>query len=234
MKRLILIIVISFISLNLFATAQESDYLIYKGDTLKLLTNPLDSYFQAHNVKFDDFFLSEEFSISSSRWRGYIAYFEIKNNKLYVVDILKDYSFIDSKGNDYSEDISVMDSVFPKQDKYLLKEYTGVLRIPIGKMKNYVHMGYSSGYEGYNFIEIEKGEVLAEKYLSNEEYRLIKETQYKEYMKTEEYENELNEMIKNSTSENPRTDLYIHILYNFFEPKINVREAQLDFGGLSE
>jgi len=234
MKRLILIIAISFISINLFATAQESDFLIYKGDTLKLLTNPLDSYFQANNLKFDDFFLSEEFSISSSRWRGYIAYFEIKNNKLYVVDILKDYSFIDYKGNDYSEDISVMDSVFPKQDKYLLKEYTGVLRIPIGKMKNYVHMGYSSGYEGYNFIEIEKGEVLAEKFLTDEEYKLMKEAQYREYIKTDEFKNEVTKLMKESKEEKPNIDFYIEFLYMFFEPKINVREAQLDFGGLSE
>lgn len=234
MKRLILIIAISFISINLFATAQESDYLIYKGDTLKLLTNPLDSYFQAHNVKFDDFFLSEEFSISSSRWRGYIAYFEIKNNKLYVVDILKKYSFIDSKDKHYSEDISVMDSVFPKQDKYLLKEYTGVLRIPIGKMKNYVHMGYSSGYEGYNFIEIEKGEVLAEKFLTDEEYKLMKEAQYREYIKTDEFKNEVTKLMKESKEEKPNIDFYIEFLYMFFEPKIGVREAQLDFGGLSE
>jgi len=54
MRRLIFILVMSFISLNSFATSQVPDYIIYKGDTLCLLTNPLESYFKVHNLKFRD------------------------------------------------------------------------------------------------------------------------------------------------------------------------------------
>lgn len=232
MKRLILIIVISFISLNLFATAQRSDYLIYKGDTLRLLTNPLESYFKAHNLKFRD--LSSVGEFSSACWRGYIAYFEIKNESLYVVDVCGSEYYREESGEYRRKLVSVMDSVFPNQKEYLLKEYSGVLRIPIGEVKNYVHMGYSSEYESYTFIEIEKGKVLAEKFLTNEEYNLMKEAQYREYIKTDEFKNEVTKLMKESKEEKLNIDFYIEFLYMFFEPKIGVREAQLDFGGLSE
>lgn len=226
MKRLILIIAMFFISLNSFATEQVPDYIIWKGDTLPMLTNPLESYFKVHNLKFRD--LSSVGNFSTACWRGYVAYFEIKEGNLYVVDIINGDYNKDEKG------ISVMDSVFPNQKEYLLKEYTGLLRIPTDKRTNYVHMGYASEYESYTFIEIEQGKVKKEKFLSNEEYNLLKEVQYKEYIKTEEFQKHLNKLIENSKDEKPNVDFYIQFLYMFFEPSINSQNGKLDFGGLKE
>jgi hypothetical protein len=224
MRRLIFILLMSFISLNSFATSQVPDYIIYKGDTLCLLTNPLESYFKVHNLKFRD--LSSVGNFSTACWRGYVAYFEIKEGNLYVVDIINGDYNKDEKG------ITVMDSVFPNKKEYLLKEYTGLLRIPTGKRTNYVHMGYASEYEGYTFIEIEQGKVLNEKFLSNDEYNLLKEIQYKEYIKTEEFQKHLNKLMENSKDEKPNVDFYIQFLYMFFEPSLSSQNGKLDFGGL--
>lgn len=234
MRRLIFILLMSFISLNSFATSQVSDRIIYKGDTLRLLTNPLESYFEAHNLNFRN--LCSIGSRISSCWRGYVAYFEIKEGNLYVVDISVSEYYQDEKGKHQSKDFSVMDSVFPNQKEYLLKEYSGLLRIPIGKRTNYVHMGYASDYEGYNFIEVEQGKVLGEKFLSNEEYNLLKETQYKEYIKTQEFNESIEKEIKEfnkkkSKRERIDKEFMINFYYMLFEPKISTQDVILNNKG---
>lgn len=230
MRRLIFILVMFFISLNSFATGQVPDYIIYKGDTLRLLTNPLESYFKVHNLKFRD--LSSVGNFSTACWRGYVAYFEIKEGNLYVVDVCGEENYRDEKGKYQSKNINVMDSIFPNQKEYLLKEFSGILRIPIGKKTNYVHMGYASDYEGYNFIEVEQGKVLNEKFLSNEEYNLLKEAQYKGYIKTDEFKDTVSKLIEKSESEDTNFDFYEEFLYMFFEPSLSSQNGKLDFGGL--
>ena len=51
-----------------------------------------------------------------------------------------------------------MATLFPDYpDRVFAHWYSGTIRIPQGKLLNYVHMGYGSTYERDLFLEIEKG-----------------------------------------------------------------------------
>ena len=55
------------------------------------------------------------------------------------------------------DEVSVA-TIFPDYpDRVFAHWYSGTIRIPQGKLLNYVHMGYGSTYERDLFLEIEKG-----------------------------------------------------------------------------
>lgn len=81
MIRFILIIAGLLITINSFGTAQVPDLIIYKGDTLILHANPLESYYNEDNPRPNHFYVS---GFSTACWRGYQAIWEIKDNQLYL------------------------------------------------------------------------------------------------------------------------------------------------------
>lgn len=73
-----------FLFQQAFATVQTSDYLIYEGDTLKMRSFPLESYLEAHpNPIYETLFES----VNTACWRGYVAYWTIYNDSLFLSDI---------------------------------------------------------------------------------------------------------------------------------------------------
>lgn len=82
MTRFIFIILGLLITINSFGTAQVPDLIIYKGDTLILYTNPLESYYNEDNPRPKHFYVNGY--SSTACWRGYQAIWEIKDNKLYL------------------------------------------------------------------------------------------------------------------------------------------------------
>ncbi|GHV27066.1 hypothetical protein FACS1894176_08570 [Bacteroidia bacterium] len=85
MKKQLLILLFSlgFIS-NAFATAQEPHILIYKGERLALLGNPL---FALYGNSKPDFLKKFTFG-DTGCWDGYIAYWEIIGQQLYLTNIV--------------------------------------------------------------------------------------------------------------------------------------------------
>jgi hypothetical protein len=81
---------------------------------------------------------------STACWRCYVGTWEIREGKLYLVDIVGCYKNISGK------------PIFAEW-------FTGTLRIPQGRMASYVHMGFESQYEKELMIEIGKGVVKGEK-----------------------------------------------------------------------
>ena len=81
-------------------------------------------------------------------WRGYIATWEIRDNRFYLVDI---------KGR------------FRKtaEEPILADWFSGVLRVPRGTMLQYVHMGFGSVFEHEIHIKIEKGMVVRSRVVDN-------------------------------------------------------------------
>ena len=80
-NKIFIIVSLIIFSLNkISATAQAPDYLIIEKDTLKLHCNPLETYFEKNPLPDNTFT-----TISTGLWRGYIAYFKIKNNKLILI-----------------------------------------------------------------------------------------------------------------------------------------------------
>lgn len=128
-------------------TAQFSERLIFEGQQVALLSNPLNDYFALGGC--DPGFEST----STALWRGYIGTWEILNDRLYLVGL---------RGTLKSGDEASMDSVFPGfTDRVFAHWFSGRLRIPQGKRLEYVHMGYASTYERDVLLTLQNGVVVA-------------------------------------------------------------------------
>jgi hypothetical protein len=79
-------------------TAQFSERLIFEGQQVALLSNPLNDYFAlgGRNPGFE--------STSTALWRGYVGTWEILNDRLYLVEL---------RGTLKSGDEASVASVFP-------------------------------------------------------------------------------------------------------------------------
>lgn len=70
---------------QIFATDQIPDFLIYKGDTLPIHVNPLESYFE-DRCRPDSIF--EKYGDNSTAsLRGYTGYWELRNDSLFLIEL---------------------------------------------------------------------------------------------------------------------------------------------------
>ncbi len=175
MKTFLTLIVTLFLGLNVYATAQQPDKIIYNGKEYDLQSNPLEEYFDRNPDK-----RPKSGAKLSSLWRGYVATFEVKDNQLF----LKNIECFGCKSNGSS---SVMNEVFPNQIEVKIDWLTGLLVIPHGKPVNYVHMGYASTFKNYILLEINKGDLKKEKHLKYKEYQKFKGRQFEAFKQTDEY-----------------------------------------------
>lgn len=136
-------------------TAQISERLIYEGEQVALLSNPLNEFFALGGI--DPGFEST----STALWRGYVGTWEILNDRLYLVGL---------RGTLKSGDEATLESVFPGfKDRVFAHWFSGRLRIPQGKRLEYVHMGYASTYELDVLLTLQNGVVLAKEVRLNGE-----------------------------------------------------------------
>jgi|CryBogDrversion2_7_1035282.scaffolds.fasta_scaffold24592_2 hypothetical protein len=126
-------------------TAQITEKLIYEGERYAMCTNPLDVYLSLSD-------LGIEFeSTSTALWRGYVGTWEIKDDRLYLIKL-------NGTLNGGSE--ADLETVFPGYPNRVFAHwFSGEVRIPQGKILNYVHMGYGSTYERDLLITIADGVV---------------------------------------------------------------------------
>ena len=127
-------------------TAQIAETLIYQGEQVALLTNPLDMYFElgGHHPGFQ--------STSTALWRGYVGSWELINDRLYLLAL----DGVLETGEDAS-----LESVFPGHpDRVFAHWYSGTLRIPQGRQLEYVHMGYASSFERDVLLTLQNGVVV--------------------------------------------------------------------------
>lgn len=184
----------------LIATAQEADIISYKDAKHGLLCNPLDSFFKLYPDK-----KPHGDVVSSSNWRGYIATWEIENQRLYLLDVTVEIR--DETGKHFSLTKSVLHEVFPDKNKVVADWYDGLLIIPLEKMVSYVHMGYGSSFEQYLLIQVKKGEVIKEKRFNNEDYFAFRRRQFQEFKKTQEYRDIVKKLNKDKTEGRPEEDI---------------------------
>lgn len=187
MKSIFIKLLLFLFGIEAFATSQRPDKLIYNGIEYNLFTNPLEIYFEKNPEKRPTHAYGGVVIGSSSLWRGYVATFEIKNNKLIVKDI--QILCIDTTENN-SHDIeweSVLIEVFPEQKELEVDWFTGLLVLPLGNLMNYIHEGYGSTYENYIILEINEGNLKTEKHFNYIEYEKFKERQFQVFKQTKEY-----------------------------------------------
>lgn len=136
-------------------TAQIGEKLIYEGKELTMCNEPLNSYFRLGGIK------PEFESICTALWRGYVGTWEIINDRLYLVELSGKLS----KG--LTASLATVFPVYP--DRVFAHWYSGCLRIPDGKLLEYVHMGYGSTYERDLIINIKKGVIIGKEFINKGE-----------------------------------------------------------------
>ncbi|MCL2012644.1 MAG: hypothetical protein FWG75_07665 [Cystobacterineae bacterium] len=183
-------------STEVFATAQISDKLIYKGKKYALHSNPLEEYFQKHPQK-----RPKTESVSSALWRGYIATFEFKNKELFLKDI---EGLVHSKDGK-PERKSFLAELLDEKDSMKIDWFSGTLVVPDGKQIEYVHLGYLSLYEKYILIEIKEGNFVKEKRMSHKEYKKFRDKQFQNKKFREEQLRDGPFQNKKFRDEQPRT-----------------------------
>ncbi len=132
-------------------TAQAGERLIYKGKQYWMASEPLNVYLKKRKkINF--------VSPSTACWRGYYGKWEIIDKKLFLIELkayIKDFKVV---GLDY---------LFPGKEKVFAKWFSDKINLPIGKMLQYVHMGYASTFEKNLILYFKKGILFAEKEIDN-------------------------------------------------------------------
>jgi len=120
-------------------TAQISDTLILNGEKVSLQCDPPLPYNHPRITTRppEDWEEDDRWCCSTACWRGYIATWEIRDNRLYLNGIRGDWRLLG--------------------DPLFADWVTDELIIPRGERLLYVHMGYGSVYAQEERITVEKG-----------------------------------------------------------------------------
>jgi len=197
---LISVAILIFGNHNLFATAQYPDNIIFEGKEYMLHSNPMETYFEKYPDK-----RPKGGIMSTALWRGYVATFIVKENELYLENIEIEVREKKSKKSYKYKWKSVIKDLIKEGEELKIDWITGILVIPHGKIKNYVHMGYASTYSNYILLEVEKGKVNKTKKMKYRKYVSFKKKQFEAFRKTEKY----SEMVEDLKKEDGYNEKYI-------------------------
>ncbi|MCJ7933349.1 MAG: hypothetical protein MUW56_06840 [Chryseobacterium sp.] len=196
MKLKIVVLIILFSAVKIFATSQVADKIIINTMKYDLINTPLEKYFDEHpeyhplsgnKLKlFKDQNGESIIPLTSANYRGYVATFKIENNTLSLEDL--EVPNPDTVGNTY---ISVYQKIFG--NKKITINYSGILMIPLQVVSSTIQ--HPSEYR-YRLITVRKDHVEKEKELDQNAYKKFKARRFNEYKKTEEYKNNVEKLIK--------------------------------------
>lgn len=195
-EKIFIILLLICINFILCATEQESDYIKIDDIEHKLFTNPVYELLQFedfHNKYITVINGIKDFSVSSACWRGYIAYFEIKNDLLYLNDIIVHTVSLENIGRPEDRDISIYSKLFDSQKSFFCNFYSGILIIPAGECIKEIYSDYDSMYENYLIIKISNGQVIQKKEFKYNEFEDRKSEAFKRYKLSEKYKTDFSE-----------------------------------------
>lgn len=130
-----------------FATGQIGELVIYKGDTLTMLSEPLEIYLRENEPR-EKLHPVLGNGSSTALWRGYVGLWKIDDGRLLLVDI---YAFGDKTQ-------SIKKFIFKNQIEAVFADwFTGELVIGKGKVIRYNHSGYDRSYEQEIVVNIRSG-----------------------------------------------------------------------------
>jgi hypothetical protein len=123
-------------------TTQRTDSIKINNEEYILYDLPLEQSWELQENPILFYSLS-----TASQTRGYHAKWLIENNKLYLIYLYGE-NFI--KNEEYS-----IKDIFPSsEDKVFAYWFTGILKVPRGKMVKFQHSGWGSSYEYSTTIEV--------------------------------------------------------------------------------
>lgn len=128
-------------------TAQASETLIHEGEKVEMCSLPLEDYFRMRGE-----------TPNFKRWgtacyRGYVGTWEISDGRLFLVKL--------SALTEAGDAVNYLETLFPESPERVFAHwYTDTIRLPQGKLLEYVHHAFASTYERDLFIEFDKGVVV--------------------------------------------------------------------------
>ncbi|RSK36177.1 hypothetical protein [Hymenobacter metallilatus] len=133
------------------ATAQQPDYLVYRGDTLQLQSNPLEGWLHKLPQR-----PPELESGSTACWRGYTATWLLENGQLFLLEIRPGC-------NSSKASIPLRRWFRPDaRGRVAATWVSGTLDMPLGKLLHYEHMGYGSMYEKDWLLTFQHGRLVGQ------------------------------------------------------------------------
>ncbi|MCT3656427.1 MULTISPECIES: hypothetical protein [Elizabethkingia] len=179
--RLILVAMLSFCKsyaqVNLYEYYENQRYLnsIYiDGEGYFTKKDLMESYFNLHPSKV----LEGTFKTINSP-RGYHTMYKIENNGFYIKD------FWVLKGDDDGLYTNMTQKVFPKKSDRKMDWYSGLILFCSGKTTlNYIFVNYEKNV----LVEINKGNVVANRHFNLEQILDYKARLFQLFKKTEQYE----------------------------------------------
>lgn len=126
-------------------TAQMHERLIVGGKEMSVAGEPkIPEHPRIVKVSEEEVNASGAFVFTSACWRNYIGSWEISDSRLYLIGITGIYKLI-GEGPLFAD------------------WFSGILRVPAGPMRQYVHMGYASTFERELYFEIRNGIVVSQR-----------------------------------------------------------------------
>ncbi len=164
-KVLLITIALLSFSVSSFATPQAPDKLIHKGKLFNLFASPLESFYKGDKSR--PKFMIEPRTWHSDNQRGYVATWEVRDNFLYLVEIESWICEPPSSDNCKRADLKELFGERYQDGRVKAEWFSGELRMPEGKVLQYVHMGYVSLYERDTILTVESGKIVGEKMIDN-------------------------------------------------------------------
>jgi len=157
MKRLTFILFAFFLSVEVsFATGQYAELIIYEGDTLELLSVPLEDYLGEYDEREGKYpFL--KLTCSTALWRNYQALWKLENDELLLVDV-----FLCA-----DREKSILRNLFEVDSPIKAKWFSGKLFVQHGKMIKYHHSGFAQYFEEETVFEIQQGNLIDRQHFVN-------------------------------------------------------------------
>ena len=152
--------------------AQLPDRILNDGEWMNLYSNPLEQYWLVAKKNRPVF--HPHFNCK----RGYVASWEIKDNHLFLTDIVGNFErkiFFFFKKNIACSLKWLFPRLTHKHKRVQATWFTGKLRIPMGKMTLYNQNGYDSRFEKEQIITVNRGDILKIVVLDNVQHELIVE-----------------------------------------------------------
>lgn len=142
-----------------YATEQTPDRLIIDKDTLLLHALPLEQWKEQNN--WDKPFLPDSlYHIHTGCWRGYVAHWELKDNRLYLIDIFN----CDRSAN---ADLTILFPGKVDNGRVYADWFSGTVTAYNGNLIHYEHSGFSAIYEHELELAFDDGRKTSEAYFDN-------------------------------------------------------------------
>jgi hypothetical protein len=127
-------------------TVQAKEHLIYCGKEFDISVFPLEQYLSELTLK------PKLFPPSTACWRGYYGTWEIKDDKLFLTDLL-----FFTEGDKQAG----IEFIFPGQKEVFAWWFKGVIRIQVGRIPENILFRYNFIDENDLLLEFEKGILLS-------------------------------------------------------------------------